>query len=244
MNRQYWGTFSIYDHRSDYYRPSLLLFDRVVMPVPTHLWRGLTNREELEQLESEAKWLEDQGCAVCCEWDPAAFTEWQTKELNASTATTLSTRVQAAVRAGDAQLNTRYQLQWLVDSGAIRLPDVSPADVTTMPVFESRQAYLGLEPERLDIDAARQATLELIIDAFPVPAPDTPLESIIDLRKRNFVRHQVGKLRAWQLELLEDLADVGDNPDRWAEERQLRSSSQTSLRLAASAGCRFPGDER
>jgi hypothetical protein len=215
MNRQYWGTFSIYDHRADYYRPSLLLFDRVVMPVPTHLVGSLTNREELEQLESEAKWLEEQDCAVYYKWDPGVFADWQAKELNASAATFLSTKVQAASRAGDAQLNTRYQLQWLVDSGVIRLPDVSSADVTTMPVFESRQAYVGLEPERLDIDAARQATLELIIDAFPVPAPDTPLEQIIDLRERDFIGHQMGKLRAWQLELIEDLVDVGDNLDRW-----------------------------
>ena len=34
MEKEQWGTLSIYDHRSDLFLKSLILFDRLVIPVP------------------------------------------------------------------------------------------------------------------------------------------------------------------------------------------------------------------
>ncbi len=35
MKNEYWATFSIYDHRTALYHQALVLFDRIVVPVPT-----------------------------------------------------------------------------------------------------------------------------------------------------------------------------------------------------------------
>lgn len=217
MAREYWATMSIYDHRAPYFRPSLLLFDRVVMPVPVGTWKGLSDPEELAQLSAEADWLEEHGCALRFDWDPQIFAEWQANELNAGAATLLSARVRAAAEAGDAQLNTRYQLQWLVDSGALRAPTLGDdRPKVVVPLFASHQAYLGTDVERFDEDAARQVTVELVLDSLPTAPPDVPLEDVIRLRERGFLTHQVTKLREWQHELLEDLADCGDDHGRWS----------------------------
>ena len=81
----------------------------------------------------------------------------------------------------------------------------------------------------LDEDASRQATVELILGQLPVPGPDTPLEDIVRLRDQQFIQHQVGKLREWQLALLDDLADVGADPKRW--KRRL-NRAEVELRTA------------
>jgi hypothetical protein len=216
MGDEYWATMSIYDHRAPYYRPSLLLFDRVVMPVPTQTWKGLADPEELEQLSTEADWLQEHGCALRCEWDPREFAEWQANELNASTTTLLSARVRAASQAGDAELNTRYQLQWLVNNGALHPPEVVQARPIVVPLFGSRHAYQQVDFERFDDDTARQVTVDLVLKAMPTAPPDVPLEEVVRLRDRGFLTHQVGKLRAWQMELLQDLAEFADDSTRWS----------------------------
>jgi hypothetical protein len=202
---EYWATLSIYDHRADYFRPSMLLFDRIVIPVPIYPWKDI-GAEERDRLSAEATWLEDHGCAIRCDWDPQIFDEWLLSEL----------AVSLSIPKTDRLLYTRYQLKYLVDTQA--LSDVQvPVGVTAIPIFASRSSYLKQEPELLDADAAYQATVELILDSFPVPLPDTPLENIVRLREQGFVQHQVGKLRAWQLELLEDLVAVGSDPGRWQQ---------------------------
>ena len=217
MTREYWATMSVYDHRAPYFRPSLLLFDRVVMPVPVRTWKGLSDPEELAQLSAEADWLEEHGCALRFEWDPREFAEWQANELNAGAATMLSARVRAATEAGDAQLNTRYQLQWLVERGVLRTPTVGDQrPEVIVPLFASRQAYPGTDVERFDEHTARQVTVDLVLDALRTAPPDVPLEDVVRLRDRGFLTHQVTKLREWQHELFEDLADCGDDHGRWS----------------------------
>src|SRR5260370_42587898 len=81
MSDEYWATFSIYDHRRGaLYRNSLILFDRVVIPVPTTPVGDLT-QEEIEALDADVVFLEREGAAVRFDWDPAEFQEWQTKTI-------------------------------------------------------------------------------------------------------------------------------------------------------------------
>jgi hypothetical protein len=203
MTSEYWATLSIYDYRADYFRSLMLLFDRIVIPVPIDPWNDI-GADERDRLSADATFLEGHGCAIRCDWDPRIFDEWLLSEL----------AVSLAIPKTDRLLYTRYQLKYLVDTKALTNVDI-PVGVTAVPIFGSRDTYLKQEPELLDADAAYQATVELILEAFPVPLPDTPLEDIIRLREQGFVQHQVGKLREWQLELLEDLVAVGSDQSRW-----------------------------
>ncbi len=214
---EYWATLSIYDHRADYFRSSMLLFDRIVMPVPTYPWKDI-DAAELDRLSADATWLEDKGCAIRCDWDPRIFDEWLLSEL----------AVSLSIPKTERLLYTRYQLKYLVDTKALKNVEI-PVGVTTVPIFGSRDSYQKQEPELLDADAAYQATVELILEAFPVPLPDAPLEDIVRLREQGFVQHQVGKLREWQLELMEDLVAVGTDPLRW---RLRMKRAETELRNA------------
>jgi hypothetical protein len=56
MTDEYWGTFSIYDHRGSIYRQSLVVFDRIVIPVPPKPVGNLT-QQEIERLARDADWL-------------------------------------------------------------------------------------------------------------------------------------------------------------------------------------------
>jgi hypothetical protein len=181
----------------------MLLFDRIVIPVPIYAWKDLGDSER-DRLFADATYLEEHGCAIRCDWDPRVFDEWIHNHLGVSN----------SIRKTDRPLHTRYQLKSLIDTKELQRVEI-PSGVIAMPVFASRDSYLQQDQELLDADAARQATVELILTALPVPAPDTPLEDIIRLRDQGFVQHQVGKLREWQLGLLEDLEDLGADAGRW-----------------------------
>jgi hypothetical protein len=211
-----WATLSIYDHRADYFLPSLLLFDRVVMPVPTTPVGDLT-LQELDQLSADAQFLSDSGCAVSYDWDPGRFDAFMADALAPIAASALGAKVRAATAAHDAPLNTRYQSEYYVEQGIITIPEVDVSDVIAMPIFASREVYrsFGDFPEYFEPDADQQVTVDLILNEFPVPAPDTPLEKIVNLREQGFVREQVGKLREWEVLLLEDLHKLGDDAVGW-----------------------------
>jgi hypothetical protein len=76
MDDEYWATFSIYDHRTSLYRQALILFDRIVVPIPTRRVGDLTDRE-IEQLDKEVTALEQRGAAKRIAWDPDDFAEWK-----------------------------------------------------------------------------------------------------------------------------------------------------------------------
>ena len=203
MAREYWGTLSIYDHRQPYFRPSMLLFDKIVIPVPTRPWKEM-DQAEMERLGADAEWLRQNEVAVVLHWDPTVFDAWYHDHLG----------VLAAVKP-DKQTSTRYQLKWLVDNR--KLDDIKiPSDVTAVPLFVNREQYVEENtPESLDAARAAQATIDLILPAFPAARPDTPLEDIVRLREQGFVEHQVRALRSWQAELMSDLVALGDEPARW-----------------------------
>lgn len=213
MPHQYWATLSIYDHRAPYYKAAMLLFDRLVVPVPTQTWKGLSDPQELDRLSQQVDRLQGADCAVRVDWDPLEFQEWQANELGLSAAT-------ASRKPVDGELNTRYHLEWLIAEGSIaHLPTVDPRSVTVMPVFDSSASYNAAEQDILGVDEAQQQTLEIVLDAFQVAPPDLDIDRVLRLREAEFVSQQVRRLREWQLGVAEDLLEVGDDPGR----RELRT---------------------
>ena len=57
MVEEFWGTLSIYDHRDPIFIRSLILFDRIVIPIPEGPYGTLTDKE-LKNLYENAKKLE------------------------------------------------------------------------------------------------------------------------------------------------------------------------------------------
>jgi hypothetical protein len=235
---EYWGTFSIYDHREPFYKPSLVLFDSIVMPVPTAPF-GSINAAELEQLRVEAEYLEKNGCAQIFSWDFEDFDEWRSNFVGPSTASRInierevgghdSADYEARITQRDARLDTRYQLQHEVRAGKLRPSATSSRDVVAMPVFGARPGYSNLPPEDLGVDSSRQATVDLVIKHLPVPAPDTPLASIVALRKEGTIMPAVQKLRQWQIKLISDLSAIKDDPNAWTVRLEL---AEADLKVA------------
>jgi hypothetical protein len=62
MKDEYWATFSIYDHRTSLYRQALVLFDRIVVPIPTRTVGSLT-AQEIDRVEAEVRFLQERGAA-------------------------------------------------------------------------------------------------------------------------------------------------------------------------------------
>jgi hypothetical protein len=225
MVTEYWGTFSIYDHREPFYKPSLVLFDSIVMPVPTSKFRSI-DAAELRQLRADAEYLAEKGCAHIFFWNSKEFDEWRSDFVGASAASRISIEREAGERdhadydaqiaQRDARLDTRYQMQYEVKAGRLRPPATSGRDVIAMPVFGARPGYSNLPPEEiLGVDSSRQATVDLVIKQLPVPAPDTPLESIVALREDGGIMPAVQKLRQWQIGLMSDLSAIENDLNAW-----------------------------
>src|SRR5260221_5037543 len=102
MKTEYWATFSIFDHRTPNYRRALIVFDRIVIPVATRPYHGLT-AEELDQLSAEADFLVYEGRAIRFDWDPQRFDQWKQH---------VAGKALSAHLGKHAEDDTRYQLQY------------------------------------------------------------------------------------------------------------------------------------
>jgi hypothetical protein len=83
VDTEYWGTFSIYDYQTPRYRQSLVLFDKVVIPLPTAPIGGVT-AQEIERLSAEVAYLEKEGLAVGVQWDRNKFEAWRERTPGAA----------------------------------------------------------------------------------------------------------------------------------------------------------------
>jgi hypothetical protein len=187
---EYWGTLSIYDHRTPRYRQALMLFDKAVIPIPTEPFGELT-RVELERLELDLDYLQREGAAVRFDWNPTEFQEWQQSVAGEAVATYLNK---------DKQLDTRLQLQWAVDHGHVTLADQPAGLVTAIPVYGTHRAFEAVCPEDED-----RVTFEIVIANLSHPADDTPLEDIIRLRQQESFQRSMDGLRRWQTEVVSEL---------------------------------------
>ena len=131
MKDEYWGTFSIYDHRLPIYRQALILFDRVVIPVPTRPV-GRLSEAEIEQVAAEAEWLKKEGAAEVIDWNPEEFKDWRDKKQGHGEAI-------ARALVKDPPYATRLMLQ---EATMKRVNSVLPegvVSVTAVPVYGSRE---------------------------------------------------------------------------------------------------------
>jgi hypothetical protein len=186
MENEFWATFSIYDHRTPRYRQALILFDRVVIPVPTEVIGNLT-QEEIDRLSAEVEYLQANDVAVRFDWDPSEFEVWKQSLAGEAIATTLNK---------DPLYDTRLHLMHTHGSF---IPQ-GVASVTAMPVYGSRKGY-----ESAMQDMQEKFTLEILCKQIPVPAEDVPLEDIIHLRHQKPFLDSMYQLRRWQMEIVPEL---------------------------------------
>jgi hypothetical protein len=170
-----WATFSIVDHRAPVYRQALALFDRIVVPVPPQPIGDQTS-EELTQLAAEIKYLASHGAAALHQWSSNAFEEWRRPLLAEAVATRLNR---------DAFLDTRLMLAETFTSG----------EVQAVPVYNGNEHYLR---SRQELYQAEDALTVEILQRLPVPNYDTPLENLVELRKKAAFRTALDDLLEWK----------------------------------------------
>jgi hypothetical protein len=200
MRDEHWGTFSIFDHRDPVFRRALVLFDRVVIPVPDRPMYDITE-EELDSLSADVDYLVEHGAAVRYPWSSAAFQSWQTDVI----------REALSVTPRDNLFDSRLLLQ----QKAVDLKPADIGDVVAVPVYGARNGYdaslkaFAGSPEQL-------LTLELA-QYLTVPDADVPLQALVDLRARPAFRSAMDALRRWEGRVLpEALSEKTDRHVRAA----------------------------
>jgi len=198
MDKQYWATFSIYDYQTPRYRRSLVLFDKVVIPVPTQPIRSITDRE-IERLSADVKYLEKEGAAVGIAWSREEFESW--REARAGEAI-------AELIDKDRQLATRLQVQEAVEKR--ERDKLLPAGTTVraIPVYADWQEF-----ESLWTSSAPTRVFDIVAQQLPLPADDAPLEGIVRLRANKGFQESMRALRRWQDEVFLDLLKAKGNKE-------------------------------
>jgi len=199
MSDEYWATFSIYDHRrSSLYRKSLILFDRVVIPVPT-AEVGSLKSGEISRLEADVDYLESQDAAVRFDWDPAEFKEWQ-KQTTEQAA--VDGEALARLLVKDPPFATRLQLSRKYQLAVPKLLPPGVDSVIAVPVYGTLKRY---EEGVRSLWTAERATLEMVIKQLPMPDRRASLREIVRLRGKAQFRESLYSLRKWQTDTVRDL---------------------------------------
>jgi len=76
MTDECWATFSTIDHRSPLYRRALVLFDRIVVPIPPFPV-GDQTEQELDRLAADVAFLEEHDAAIGARWSSQEFQDWR-----------------------------------------------------------------------------------------------------------------------------------------------------------------------
>ncbi|PPK84557.1 hypothetical protein CLV84_3719 [Neolewinella xylanilytica] len=195
MANEWWGTLSIYDHREPVFLKSLILFDRLVIPLPDHPLGNQTS-EELDRLHADAAYLASHEAAVIYPWKTEAFQEWQTDFL----------REALAVGKTDTSYDTRLLLQQRTEA----LRPAGTNAITAVPVYGARADYRKAYTQLTEVDD--QTAMIEIAQLLSVPDGPVPLEAIVRLRERESFRSALRAFRSWQTDRLPEL--LGDAPVR------------------------------
>jgi hypothetical protein len=206
MSDEQWATFSIYDHRQPLYRQALLLFDRIVVPIPTTPYADLTEAE-IDALRADIEYLENHDAAVPFDWDPLTFQEWQKSVASEALAQTLSR---------DPLYATRLQL---VDQALPLMPS-GVDSVVAVPVYRDAATFHDSAEELRNDGLQDVLLLEVVLPRLPIPAADTPLQPLIDLRSSASFREATYNLRKWQAKVLPEL--IGNTAHR---EKHVRAAA-------------------
>lgn len=183
MDKEQWGTLSIYDHRTSLILESLVLFDRLVIPIPPTPIHDLTE-EELDKLSADVDYLQKNDAAIAHEWDSNKFQEWQTDQI----------REALCVSKRDSVYDTRLMLR-----------EYTPDNIIATPVYGAREGYncslqdIALCPEQL-------LNIELT-QKLSVPENNVAYSDIIALRNKPGFQSSMKALRKWRSSVLPELAN-------------------------------------
>lgn len=198
MDREYWATFSIYDYQTPRYRRSLVLFDKVVIPVPTAPIRTITDRE-IERLAADVAYLEKEGVAVGLAWNRDEFQSWREARAGEAIAELLDK---------DRQLATRLQVQEAVEKGQKGKLSALGKTVRAIPVYADWQEF-----DTLWTDSAPMRVFDIVAQQLPLPSDDAALEEIVRLCTGKAFKESMRALRHWQDEVFLDLLKAQDNKE-------------------------------
>jgi hypothetical protein len=198
VDREYWATFSIYDYQTPRYRRSLVLFDKVVIPVPTAPIRTITDRE-IDRLAADVAYLEKEGVAVGLGWNRDEFQSWREARTGEAIAELLDK---------DRQLATRLQVQEAVEKGQKGKLSALGKTVRAIPVYADWQEF-----DTLWTDSAPMRVFDIVAQQLPLPSDDAALEEIVRLRTGKAFKESMRALRHWQDEVFLDLLKAQDNKE-------------------------------
>ena len=191
MVEEFWGTLSIYDHRDPVFLRSLVLFDRIVIPIPETPFGTLTN-QELDKLNRDSEKLVKNNAAVIYKWDPNKFQEWEKETM----------REALMIQKNDKQYHTRLQLLTQIDE----LKPEGVEYISAVPVYGARkefnEAYSKIsmgKPDYLLIE------LSQLISVPEATGDNFQLDRIIDLRDKEKFQSARRALKTWQIEKMPDV---------------------------------------
>lgn len=203
MKDEYWATFSIYDHRSVLYRQAMVLFDRIVVPIPTRKIGKLTN-EEIDRLAEEVHRLEEKDAAKAVRWDPDEFAHWRqnAEEEEAGQPEAIARRL-----VGDPPLLTRLMLKEHTEREVAQQLPPGVNSVIAVPVYGSREKHEVSCAEFKEKWVPERVTIEIILSQLPVPAETASLDDILHLRNKPSFQASLAALRKWQRETVQELLE-------------------------------------
>ena len=188
MVNEFWGTLSIYDHRNPIFIKSLILFDRIVIPIPDKPVGDQTN-EELDNLFATATYLQNNNAAVIYDWKQTDFNSWRNDII----------REALTVKERDSLYDSRLMLQTKVDN----MKPKGVFEITAIPVYGARENFLEAYS---NINPVTQENLLLeISQLISVPEQKSSIEAIIELRHKESFQSARIALRDWQFQKIPEV---------------------------------------
>jgi hypothetical protein len=184
---EYWGTFSIFDHRDKVFRRALVLFDRVVMPVPDRPMYDITE-QELDELSADVEYLVKNDAAVSYSWNSSSFQDWQANVI----------REALTVGPRDSLFDSRMLLQQRASD--LKPPDVE--EVIAVPVYGARSVY---DNSKTEFTTPHQCLMFELAQYLSVPCTDVPLQDLIALRQKPAFRSALEAMRKWEDRVLPEV---------------------------------------
>jgi hypothetical protein len=206
---QYWATFSIYDYRTPRFRQALVLFDKVVIPIPDAPIvgsRGAITNEDLKRLSAEVSSLEKQGAAIGVMWNRKEFDAWREEKSGEALAQLLDRDRELATRLQPQEsIQKSLAAKQLITGLAYNAAPVM--DATVVPVY----ARIGEYQHSLREERATADVVEVVAGQLPMPDDNEELERIIDLRSRESSKAFMPSFRKWQEKVTLRLLQAGED---------------------------------
>jgi hypothetical protein len=188
MANELWGTFSIYDHRDEIFRKSLITFDRVVIPIPDKPIGNQTH-EELDQLYADARYLEKNDAAIIYNWKSSEFLDWQKEVL----------REALSVKSTDSFYDSRLMLQERTED----LKPIGVNDIISLPVYGAKEEYQSAYSKLTHV--TDEGVIVELSQLISTPDKNAPLEKIIALRQSESFMSAKEAFKEWQVKRMPEV---------------------------------------